>query len=306
LPAGTQIDYVFDGMNRRIGRKVDGTLVQGFLYEDQLRIVAQLDGNNNVVSRFVYGRSPNIPDYMIQGGVTYRIITDAIGSVRLVVDVGSGNIAQRLDYDAFGQVLLDTNPGFQPFGFAGGLYDPATKLIRFGARDYDPATGRWTAKDPILFAGGDTNLFAYADNDPVNFADPWGTKEGESGSIKEQALDFIANLALKDLLKKAVEERTKAIIENLQKLKDNGGIPPDTDVKKLGKEIAKTIEQTGSVLAKPGDVSGFVIDQIADKIMEIIEFSSHPSGTGPNTDVPGANNGAPGGGAGSVFGSIYP
>ena len=44
---------------------------------------------------------------------------------------------QRLDYDAFGQVLLDTNPGFQPFGFAGGLYDEQTKLVRFGARDYD-------------------------------------------------------------------------------------------------------------------------------------------------------------------------
>ncbi len=44
----------------------------------------------------------------------------------------------RLDYDEFGRVLLDTNPGFQPFGFAGGHYDPDTQLVRFGARDYDP------------------------------------------------------------------------------------------------------------------------------------------------------------------------
>jgi hypothetical protein len=29
---------------------------------------------------------------------------------------------QELRYDAFGRVVLDTNPGFQPFGFAGGLY----------------------------------------------------------------------------------------------------------------------------------------------------------------------------------------
>ncbi|MFZ1827466.1 MAG: RHS repeat-associated core domain-containing protein [Candidatus Competibacteraceae bacterium] len=58
-------------------------------------------------------------------------------------------------------MILDTNPGFQPFGFAGGLYDQDTGLVRFGARDYDPETGRWTAKDPILFAGGDANLFAY-------------------------------------------------------------------------------------------------------------------------------------------------
>ncbi|MDH3423751.1 MAG: RHS repeat-associated core domain-containing protein, partial [Gemmatimonadota bacterium] len=68
----------------------------------------------------------------------------------------------------------DTNPGFQPFAFAGGLYDPQTGLTRFGARDYDPITGRWTAKDPIGFGGGDSNLFGYVSNDPVNTLDPSG------------------------------------------------------------------------------------------------------------------------------------
>ena len=71
-------------------------------------------------------------------------------------------------------MLSDTNPGFLPFAFAGGLYDADTKLVRFGARDYDPVTGRWTAKDPIRFGGRDTNLFGYVQNDPVNFVDPLG------------------------------------------------------------------------------------------------------------------------------------
>jgi len=38
--------------------------------------------------------------------------------------------------------LFKTSTGFQPFGFAGGLYDRDTNLVRFGARDYDPETGR--------------------------------------------------------------------------------------------------------------------------------------------------------------------
>ena len=61
-----------------------------------------------------------------------------------------------------------------PFGFAGGLHDRTTGLVRFGARDYDPSIGRWTARDPIDFGGGDTNLYGYVMNDPVNWVDPGG------------------------------------------------------------------------------------------------------------------------------------
>ena len=177
LPDSTQVEYVIDGLNRRAGKRVNGTLAQGWLYQDQLEPVAELDGGNNIISRFVYGTRTNTPDYVVKGGVTYRILTDHLGSVRLVVDAATGAIAQRLDYDEFGVVTMDTNPGFQPFGFAGGLYDPQTKLTRFGARDYDAETGRWTTKDPILFAAGDANLYRYVFNDPVNFTDPSGLQQ---------------------------------------------------------------------------------------------------------------------------------
>jgi len=92
----------------------------------------------------------------------------------MVVNTATGAIAQEMDYDEFGNVVRNTAPGFQPFGFAGGLYDSHTGLVRFGARDYDPTTGRWTAKDPILFAGGQGNLYVYVGNDPVNRIDPSG------------------------------------------------------------------------------------------------------------------------------------
>jgi RHS repeat-associated protein len=156
-----------------VGKRVNGTLIKGFLYGDWLGPVAELDGAGAVVSRFVYaGRLA--PAYLVRDGIAYRVITDQIGSVRLVVNAATGAVVQRLDYDAFGNVLVDTNPGFQPFGFAGGLYDPDTRLVHFGARDYDAETGRWTARDPIWFAGLDPNLYRYGHSDPINCVDPSG------------------------------------------------------------------------------------------------------------------------------------
>jgi RHS repeat-associated protein len=195
LSDGAQIDYLVDGRNRRIGKKVNGALVQSFLYQGKLKPVAELDGAGNLVSRFVYATRKNVPEYMVRDGFTYRIITDPLGSPRLVINVASGEIVQRMDYSEFGAITRDTNPGFQPFGFAGGLYDRHTGLVRFGARDYDAETGRWTAKDLILFSGRDTNLYGYVRNDPINRRDPTGLQqefldEWREGGIA--ALDALA------------------------------------------------------------------------------------------------------------------
>ncbi|MBX7149744.1 hypothetical protein K1X76_11785, partial [bacterium] len=177
LPNGDSIDYIIDGQNRRVGKKVNGTLVQGFLYQNQLEPIAELDSSGNIVARFVYGTKPNVPDYMVKDGITYRIISDHLGSPRLVINSSDGSIFQQITYDAFGNILQDTNPEFQPFGFAGGIYDQNTKVIRFGARDYDAETGRWISKDPIIFNGGNSNLYGYALNDPINYIDLIGLDE---------------------------------------------------------------------------------------------------------------------------------
>jgi RHS repeat-associated protein len=103
----------------------------------------------------------------------------------LVVRVSDGSIIQRLEHDEFGRTLVNTNAGFIPFGFAGGLEDFNTGLLRFGARDYDSIVGRWTAKDPILFSGGDNNLYGYVLQDPVNWIDPTGAMS--ENTVKQAA-----------------------------------------------------------------------------------------------------------------------
>ncbi|MBN1407520.1 MAG: RHS repeat-associated core domain-containing protein [Calditrichaceae bacterium] len=172
LPNGDHIEYVIDGNNRRIAKKKNGVITKKWLYQDQLNPVAELNENNQIVARYFYGLRSNVPDFMWKGGGYYRIISDHLSSVRLVIKT-DGTIAQRLSYDAFGNVLQNTSPGLQSFGFAGGLYDEDTKLVRFGARDYDAEIGRWTAKEPLGFAGGN-NFYIYCYNNPVNLVDIFG------------------------------------------------------------------------------------------------------------------------------------
>jgi len=111
---------------------------------------------------------------MVTPSATYRVISDHLGSVRLVVDASTGAVAEQIDYDEWGVVTGDTSPGFQPFGFAGGIYDSDTGLVRFGARDYDASMGRWTSKDPKRFGAGQWNLYVYVNNDPIRWIDPHG------------------------------------------------------------------------------------------------------------------------------------
>ena len=131
---------------------------------------------------------------MLRADKSYLIISDHLGSVRQVIDTQTGEIAQQLDYDAWGQVTEDSRPGFQPFGFAGGLHDPDTQLTRFGARDYDAETGRWTAKDPILFDGGDSNLYGYVLQDPVNLIDRSGASPEDTQKIVDTFNRVVAEM----------------------------------------------------------------------------------------------------------------
>lgn len=61
-------------------------------------------------------------------------------------------------------------------GFVQGLNDPGLGLIRVGARDYDPTTGRFLQPDPLLdtTTSQQWNPYGYGNNNPLNQPDPTG------------------------------------------------------------------------------------------------------------------------------------
>jgi RHS repeat-associated protein len=172
--SGQIIYYSYDGMHRLIGRS-DGTGTYQYFYGNlgsPFQLTAMRDPSG-ILAHYYYDDS-NMLFAFDKGGVRYYVAADQLGTPK-VISNASGTIVKTLDYDSFGITMVDTNPDFFiPVGFAGGITDASTGLVRFGYRDYDSFAGRWTAKDPIFFAGGQGNLYQYVQNNPINWKDPSG------------------------------------------------------------------------------------------------------------------------------------
>ncbi|WP_229848700.1 RHS repeat-associated core domain-containing protein [Kitasatospora griseola] len=108
--------------------------------------------------------------------VTFQI-NDHHGTAEVGIDATSGGLEQRRSAP-FGGVR-GTSPGTWAGtrGFLGGVTEP-TGLTHLGARDYDPATGRFISVDPLLDSGDPQSLtgYTYSNNNPLTLSDPSGMR----------------------------------------------------------------------------------------------------------------------------------
>ena len=155
-----------------------------------------------------------------------------LGSINLVVDSSSGSIAQRIKYDAWGEMVENTNPSFQSFAFGGGVYDGDTHLTRFGFRDYDADAGTWMAKDPIRLAGG-LNAYAYVGSQSTSQVDPDGLdwRRWARAAILAKSLLFPGKEVIKHVPKRP--DAVRKVVRDAAKRKKGscggGGDPPGVD-----------------------------------------------------------------------------
>jgi len=165
--------FEHDGDGRRMVKYHNGKLAEAYKWLDFIRLAGFYDGRH--AHEFVYEGEARVPYAMIRDdGAEAWLYYDQVGSLRVVADT-NGNVIKEIVYDPFGSIIEDTNPSLPiPIGFAGGLHDHDLGLVRFGWRDYDPNTARWTAPDPLGDTGGDKDWYGYCLDDPVNGVDPLG------------------------------------------------------------------------------------------------------------------------------------
>ena len=170
-----EIRFTFDHdeHGQRMMKYANGAVVEAYKWLDFVRLSGFYDGN--VRYYFIYEDEARVPHAMQrEDGKEYSLYYDQVGSLRVVGD-SKDNVMKEVIYDPFGGIIEDSNPDFRiPIGFAGGLHDLDLGFVRFGWRDYDTLTGRWTAPDPMGDAGGDPDWYGYCLDDPVNAVDPLG------------------------------------------------------------------------------------------------------------------------------------
>ena len=174
--ASWTIQYRYDGLGRRVSsRNSLGQHLQ-FFYADlnyPTRITHVYNHSSSEITSLYYDLQGHLFAMEISSGEEFYIACDNTGTP-LAVFTSDGLLVKQVQYTAYGEVYFDSNPDFQlVLGFHGGLYDPLTKLLHFGERDYDIMPGRWTvpdistwqrvSKEPVPF-----NLYMFQSNNPIS------------------------------------------------------------------------------------------------------------------------------------------
>jgi RHS repeat-associated protein len=185
------IDYIYDGNNQRIGKRIDGAVVERYVI-DRNQIALVFDGAGNQTHRYLYGIAVDqvLADETPTGMVW--ALADNQGTVKDLVD-NAGNAISHLNYDSFGRVVSQTGSVDFRYGYTGREQDAETGLDYYRARYYDASNGRFISEDPLGFGAGDTNIYRYVGNSPTNYNDPSGNVGNSVNSLPGIDPNCLAN-----------------------------------------------------------------------------------------------------------------
>ncbi len=108
-----------------------------------------------------------------------------------MTDNVTGAVLAEQSFDAYGNLTVQTNASnLDRYGYAGYQWMATPGLYKAGARDYNPAVGRWMEVDPSGFDAGDSNLYRYAGNGPTDATDPSGLQTDAKIRARQAALQL--------------------------------------------------------------------------------------------------------------------
>ncbi|MEU8609547.1 RHS repeat-associated core domain-containing protein [Actinoplanes sp. NPDC048791] len=194
LKAGVVVaSFVYDANgNRLIRRDIAGKAVTLYLGGMELKLdtsTADVKTQKVTATRY-YSYAGMAVAVRTKAAVTW-LAGGQNGTAELSINAADSKVVQRRTLP-FGGVRGSTGTWPGERGFVGGTNDALTGLIHLGAREYDPATGRFLSVDPVIDFSDpqQLNAYAYGRNNPFAFPDPSGMWWGWSNT-GHLALDVI-------------------------------------------------------------------------------------------------------------------
>jgi RHS repeat-associated protein len=175
LPDGRVVEYGYDGIGRRVFKRVEGQETR-FYWHDFALLGEQTESDPFIEYLIVPGTFD--PYMMWRGEKPYHFVSDRLGTAHEVLD-SEGRVAWSGRLDDHGRLTrVDVARVPNPLRFAGQYHDVETGFYYNTWRYYDPHTGRYLSPDPAGLAAG-LNLYGYCIN-PVMETDPLGLRSPSS------------------------------------------------------------------------------------------------------------------------------
>ena len=167
-PDGGSVSYKYDALGRRVQRQPSVGVSTNYTHDGQDVILDQNSDSTTIAYINGFGIDEKLKQTI--GATTSYFLQDHLGSTVGLVDQ-AGSITSQTSYDSFGNASSSMPTRY---GYTGRELDDYTGLMYYRARFYDSQIGRFISEDPLGFKGGDINLYAYVENDPLNWRDPSG------------------------------------------------------------------------------------------------------------------------------------
>jgi RHS repeat-associated protein len=187
---GTRISFTYDPFGRRVTKVANGVTTR-FIWASNQLLSETVEGPTAGQVRRDYLFMPHVyvPVSSRQGKVSRYYHCDHLGTPCRLTD-DAGRVIWSATYSAFGTASTSRRETDNPLRFQGQYHDVETGLHYNFARYYSPVLGRYLSRDPLSYRGG-LNFYLYAENNPVNNADPLGLLSLTPGWLKH-AISFVA------------------------------------------------------------------------------------------------------------------
>lgn len=169
--AGGGASFSYDGLGRRTAATIDG-ITRGYLYDGD-NPVQELDAAAQPTANLLTGGLDVYYTRTTTAG-TDTYLTDMLGSTT-ALGAADGTVPAEYTYQPFGATTLTGDDQSNRHQYTGREND-GTGLYHYRNRYYHPTLQRFSTEDPVGFAGGDINLYAYVGNRPTEYVDPYGEK----------------------------------------------------------------------------------------------------------------------------------